>query len=246
MSPTIHADEPAEELEDVRTGRLPDRYSYRMQDVLLEKLRPLLVDGIRILDVGAGRAPTIAPEDRPAGCEYVGLDISAEELDSAPPGAYDRAVVADISTPNDELRDFDLILSWQVLEHVPDLQKALANLGRMLRPGGTLLAQTSASYAAFALLARVVPHRLRVRAMARYLGHKEEQKFPTRYDRCTERSIRAMLTGWSSVEIVPYYRAAPYFGMARPVQRLYLVYENAVAVRNLTGLATHYLIVARR
>jgi hypothetical protein len=82
--------------------------------------------------------------------------------------------------------------------------------------------------------------------MARYLGHKEEQKFPTRYDRCTERSIRSMLAAWSSVEIVPYYRAAPYFGMARPVQRLYLVYENAVARRNVTALATHYLIIAHR
>jgi SAM-dependent methyltransferase len=246
MSPTIYADEPAEELPAVQAGRLPARYSYRMQDVLLEKLRPLLVEGVRILDVGAGRSPTIAPQDRPPGCEYVGLDISAEELAAAPPGAYDSGVVHDISTPYAELRDFDVILSWQVLEHVANLEAALTNFGAMLRPGGVLLAQTSGSYAAFSLLARVVPHRLRVYGMARLLGHREEQKFATRYDRCTDQAIRSILSGWASVEIVPFYRGAPYFGMARPLQRLYLVYEDAVATRNSTKLATHYLIVARR
>jgi SAM-dependent methyltransferase len=246
MSPTIYADEPAEELADVQAGRLPARYGSRMQDVLLEKLRPLLVDGVRILDVGAGRSPTIAPQDRPPGCEYVGLDISAQELESAPSGAYDSSVVHDISSPYAGLRDFDLVLSWQVLEHVSDLNRTLANLGEMLRPGGVLLAQTSGSYAAFALLARVMPHRLRVYAMARFLGHREEQKFPTSYDRCTEKAIRAMLSGWASVEIVPHYRGAPYFGMVRQLQRVYLVYENTVARRHATNLATHYLIIARR
>jgi SAM-dependent methyltransferase len=246
MSPTIYVDEPAEELPDVQAGRLPDRYGYRMQDVLLERLRPLLVEGVRILDVGAGRAPTIAPEDRPPGTVYVGLDISAEELDSAPPGAYDRTVVHDISTPSAELRDFDLILSWQVLEHVPNLATALANLGSMLRPGGVLLAQTSGSYAAFAVLARVVPHKLRVWAMARFLGHQQEQKFPTRFDRCTEKAIRGMLAGWSSTEIVSHYRGAPYFSMSRPLQRCYLLYEDAIARRDAGNLATHYLIIARR
>jgi SAM-dependent methyltransferase len=246
MSPTIYADEPAQELPDVRAGRLPDRYSYRMQDVLLERLAPLLVDGVRILDVGAGRSPTIPPEDRPAGCVYVGTDISAEELDSAPPGAYDETVVQDISASAGELRDFDLVLSWQVLEHVPNLAQALANLGSTLRPGGVLLAQTSGSYAAFSVLAKVMPHRLRVRVMARLLGHREEEKFPTRYDRCTAKAIRSMLSGWSSLDIVPFYRGAPYFGMSRALQRLYLVYEDAVARRNAVNLATHYLIVARR
>jgi SAM-dependent methyltransferase len=246
MSPTIYADEPPQELADVSAGRLPDRYGYRMQDVLLERLRPLLVDGVRILDVGGGRSPTIAPEDRPAGCTYVGLDVSADELTSAPPGAYDGAVVHDVSTPHPELRDFDLILSWQVLEHVSELHRALDNLRLMLRPGGVLLAQLSGANAAFALLARVMPHRLRVYAMARFLGHPGELKFPTRYDRCTDRAMRGMLADWAAVEIVPFYRGAPYFAVARPLQSLYLHYEDAVARRHLVNLATHYLIVAQR
>lgn len=244
MSPTIDQ-APPDELDDVRSGRLPARYGYRMQDVFLERLRPLLVPGVSILDVGAGRSPTLAPADRPADCRYLGLDISGAELDAAGPDAYDGAYVHDIVDPLDGLTDLDVIISWQVLEHVSSLPHALANLHRLLRPGGTLLAQLSGSFAAFALAARVIPHRLRVKAMARYLGHAEEQKFPTHFDHCHARALRRLLSDWDSSELVPFYRGAPYFSFSRPLQRLYLGYENFIESRSVNDLATHYLIIAR-
>lgn len=244
MSPTIDQ-APPEELADVEAGHLPARYGYRMQDVFLKRLRPLLVEGVTILDVGAGRSPTLAPADRPRGCRYLGLDISAEELQAAGPDAYDETYVHDISEPLGAIRDVDVIISWQVLEHVESLPRAFSNLRQMLRPGGTLLAQLSGSYAAFALAARVMPHRLRVRVMARYLGHAEELKFPTHYDHCTARAITKLLCDWESSEIVPFFRGAPYFSMSRPLQRLYLRYEDFIASRQWNSLATHYLVVAR-
>jgi SAM-dependent methyltransferase len=244
VSPTIDQ-APPEELDDVRAGRLPPRYGYRMQDVFLEHLRPLLVPGVQILDVGAGRSPTLALADRPAGCRYLGLDISGQELAAAAEGSYDATYVHDVVAPLPELRDLDLVLSWQVLEHVSSLPQALANLRTMLRPGGTLLAQMSGSFAAFALAARVIPHRLRVKAMARYLGHGEELKFPTHYNRCNAGSIAKLLDDWESSEVVSYFRGAPYFSMSRPLQRLYLRYENLIESRSVDVLATHYLIVAR-
>jgi SAM-dependent methyltransferase len=216
-----------------------------MQDVFLEHLRPLLVPGVSILDVGAGRSPTLSPGDRPEGCRYLGLDVSGEELDAAPPGAYNETYVHDIVEPLDELSDLDVIISWQVLEHVSSLPLALTSLRGILRPGGTLLAQLSGSFAAFALAARVIPHRLRVKAMSRYLGHAEEQKFPTHYDHCHARAIRGMLRGWESSELIPFFRGAPYFSFSRPLQRLYVGYENLIESRSMESLATHYLIIAR-
>jgi 2-polyprenyl-6-hydroxyphenyl methylase/3-demethylubiquinone-9 3-methyltransferase len=245
VSPTIDQ-APPEELEDVRAGRLPARYGYRMQDVFLERLRPLLTPGVTILDVGAGRAPTLAPPDRPADCRYLGLDISAAELEAAGDDAYDAGYVHDIIEPLPEVGDVDVIISWQVLEHVSSLPRALANLRDILRPGGTLLAQTSGSFAAFAVAARVMPHQLRVKVMARYLGHHEEEKFPTSYDHCTARALRKLLGDWESSELVPFYRGAPYFSMSRPLQRLYLGYEDLIAARGWENLATHYLIAAQK
>jgi SAM-dependent methyltransferase len=245
VSPTIDQ-APPQELEDVRAGRLPDRYGYRMQDVFLERLTPLLVEGVTILDVGAGRSPTLAPADRPAGCRYIGLDISAEELDAAGDDAYDESYVHDIVEPFEQPRGVDVIISWQVLEHVASMPRALANLHAALRPGGTLLAQTSGSFAAFAIAARVMPHRMRVALMARHLGHAEEEKFPTEYDHCTAGALRKLLSSWGSSEIVAFYRGATYFSMSRPLQRLYLRYEDFISSRSWDGLATHYLIVAQK
>jgi SAM-dependent methyltransferase len=244
LSPTID-DAPPEELEDVRAGRLPERYGQRMQDVMLARLAPLLVEGVTILDVGAGRSPTLGPQRRPPDCTYLGLDICAAELAAAVPGSYDRVYEHDIATPLPGLCEVDLIISWQVLEHVSSLPAALCNLRAMLREGGTLLAQLSGSFALFALAARAMPHRLRVRAMERWLGHAEELKFPTRYDHCHARALRRALRVFGDFELVCFYRGAPYLAFSRPLQRLYLRYEDLIAARGVEDLATHYLIVAR-
>jgi SAM-dependent methyltransferase len=217
-----------------------------MQDVFFQHVRPLLNPEIAILDVGAGRSPIIAPEHRPRGCRYVGLDLSERELQSAAPEAYDRTIAHDITRPLGSDEQFDVVLSWQVLEHVKPIDHALANLREVLRPGGTMLAQLSGSFSAFALLARIVPHRVRVWAMARFLGHAEDKKFPTHYDRCWATALERMCASWSSVTLLPFYRGAVYFGMFRPLQRLYLGYESAVARREARNLATHYLLIARR
>ena len=217
-----------------------------MQDVFFEHARPLLKPDMSILDVGSGRSPSVAAEDRPPGCRYVGLDISEHELRSAAPGAYDRTVTHDITRPLPTKEQYDLVLSWQVLEHVKPLDQAFESLRAVLRPGGTLLAQLSATFSAFALIARVVPHRARVWAMARYLGAAEEEKFPTHYDHCWASAIERMCAPWASVTLLPFYRGAGYFGMFEPMQRAYLGYESAVARREVRNLATHYLVIAKR
>jgi SAM-dependent methyltransferase len=246
MSPTIEAGAEAQELPLVRAGKLPPRYAEPMQEELLRRVQPLLVPDMTILDVGAGRYPTLAPGDRPGGCRYVGLDIESDELDAAAPGAYDEGVVADITKPLHRDGEFDLILSWQVLEHVSPLADALENLRVTLRPGGTLLAQLTGSNAAFALGGRLVPPKARVWLATHVLGHADEEKFETRYDRSSYKVLQRLLRAWSAVEIVPFYRGAPYFGFWRPVQRAYLAYESAIERRHVKNLATHYLIVATR
>jgi SAM-dependent methyltransferase len=246
MSPTIDPGAPAEERPLVESGLLPERYAHPMQEEFFARARPFLVPDIAVLDVGAGRHPTIAPADRPRGCRYVGLDIEAEEIEAAGPDAYDESIVGDITVPTGRANEFDLVLSWQVLEHVSPLEAAFENLRASLRPGGTMLAQLTGSNAGFAVLGRLMPHALRVRIATRLLGHEEEEKFPTRYDRSSHRSLERMLGAWAAVEIVPFYRGAPYFGFWRPLQRAYLAYESAIERRRRRDLATHYLVVATR
>ncbi len=226
--------------------RLPARYRPTMQGVLLERLGPLLRPGLRIADVGGGRHPVLAPECRPPGCRYVGTDVDRSELEAAPPAAYDALLVYDITRPPPVSEEFDVVVSWQVLEHVRPLEAALANLRALLVPGGTMLAQLSGSFAIFALAARMLPHRARVLAMAQLLGHGTVEKFPTYYDRCYARALLRMLAPWSAATILPYYRGARYLDFSPALRRAYLVYESTAAERGWHDLATHYLIVATR
>lgn len=61
-----------------------------------------------------------------------GIDYLSGDLFD--PGAMERIDITDIRFPDDS---FDLILCSHVLEHVPDDRKAISELFRVLKPGGT-------------------------------------------------------------------------------------------------------------
>jgi SAM-dependent methyltransferase len=199
--------------------------------------------GIRVLDIGSGRRPTIPHAWRPSNTYYVGLDVSAEELAVAASRSYDEVIVGDVASPIADIAGhFDLIVSWQVLEHVDDLKAALDNMKSYLRPGGRMVSLLSGSYAAFAIIARITPYWLRARAMDKLLHLDPDTKFPTRYDKCYYQALDHTLSSWSRHEILPLYRGDVYFTFYRPLEQLYLFYENWTYRSGRSNLATHYLI----
>lgn len=212
------------------------------------RLQPLLRPGMSILDLGPGPRPTLLPGDRPPGCRYVALDRSARELGRAPAGSYHETVVADLGGPPvDALRDsFDLVLSWQVLEHVRRMDRALENARLALRPGGTFLAQLSGGRSLFALANRALPHGVAVVVLERLLDRPHGSVFPAPYDRCTASGLTELLSSWSSAQVVPRYTGAAYFRFFRPLQAAYLVYEEWLRRGDHRDLATHYVIQAVR
>jgi SAM-dependent methyltransferase len=237
----------AYERAQVAAGRLPQRYGEPWFDLFAERVDAALRPGMAILDVGSGRDPVLDPAERPAGCEYAGLDVSRSELAAAPAGAYDEAICADIAQPQAALLGrFDLIVSWQVLEHVRPLAASLELMRSYLGPGGRLVAQLSGGLSVFALAGRCMPHALTRVLMVELLGAQEHQTFPTHYDRCRYSALTAMLGEWSEHEIVPRYRGAGYLRFARSLERAYLRYENWIVRRGIAELATHYLIEAVR
>jgi len=229
-----------------RALRLPDRYFDVWREPFHERLRAVLAPGAVVLDAGSGRSPAVPTDLRPANCYYVGLDVSAEELALAPSDAYDDVVVADLLALDPTLYEtFDVVVSWQVLEHVRSLPVALDTIQRYLKPGGYLVAQLSGRWAAFAVLNRMVPHSLGARIMRRFLKREPDTVFRAYYDHATMSGIAGALDAWRDVEIIPRYRGGTYFAPLPIAQRLYFADEEWAQERH-ANLATHYLVVAKK
>jgi ubiquinone/menaquinone biosynthesis C-methylase UbiE len=116
-------------------------------DFVLER-RVELIDamgpfrGGRLLDVGCGNgAQTLRLLDR--FDEVVAIDVVPEHLETLsanlPPGARCRTVLYDGGRMPFADASFDAVLSIETLEHVADEDRTLAEMHRVLVPGGTLV-----------------------------------------------------------------------------------------------------------
>jgi SAM-dependent methyltransferase len=234
-------------MRDALQGRLPPRYDDFWRGPFVAELDGVLRPGIQILDIGSGADPTLAPEERPPGSHYVGLDISLEELNRAPAGSYDETHVSDVRKRVPELSErFDVIVSFQVLEHVKPLDVAIANVRSYLRPGGLMVHRLSGGRSVFSLLNRAVPERAALWLEVRLRDREPDSVFPATYDRCTYTGLERMLEGFSSHRIVPQYTGALYFEFLRPLQALYLAFEEWTWRRGKRDLASYYVLSARR
>jgi SAM-dependent methyltransferase len=227
-------------------GLLPDRYRQPWAERFDELIEPALKSGISVLDVGSGREPVLALEARPR-LTYVGLDVSSEEIEQAPARAYDEVVIRALGDPDPDLCErFDLIVSWQVFEHVPDMTAAIHNMRRYLKPGGRLVALFSGRYSPMALLNRGMSPSFAKRLNHSLLGREPDSMFIAHYDRCYASAVRTAFRDWTSVQLEPRWEAAAYFDFAMPVFQTYLAIENRMADAGWEDLATHYFLSADR
>jgi SAM-dependent methyltransferase len=101
------------------------------------------IDGAprRVLDVGCGRGE-FAERLSAAGAEVVALDQSEQMVELTRARGVD-ARVGDVQGLPFENGAFDVVVANFMLYHVPDLDRAFAEIVRVLRPGGRLIAATN-------------------------------------------------------------------------------------------------------
>jgi SAM-dependent methyltransferase len=207
-----------------------------------------LHSGLVIYDIGGGARPCVdVPTKRLLEIKLVGLDIDNEQFAKAPPGLYDRAIVADIGTYR-ERHVADLVVCKSTLEHVRDTEAAFATMARLLKPGGTLLVFAPSRNALYARLNLLLPERLKRRLLSALMPDQADHLgFPARYDHCTPRDFRrfADRQGLKIEELRPYYISS-YFSVVFPVYLLWRAWIVAYRAMAREHAAETFVLIARK
>lgn len=152
-----------------------------------------------ILEVGCGRGGQVDTENGPGwqdlrgpGRHVVGIDVD--------PAASENPIIDEFFLIGDDQRwpvadgVVDLAVSDWVLEHVEDPPAFVAELARVLRPGGVFLARTVSRNSPLSIGARLVPNRAHPRVLSVVQPNRlEKDVFPTAYRMNTRPQLHALL-----------------------------------------------------
>lgn len=157
------------------------------------------------LGCGDGKLMRILVQAAQKPTPLVGVDPDPlEASDAQASGVYQRVHVAPGDRVPEPGASFDFVFSNSVLEHIAELDPVIAEVARLLRPGGTFLFTVPGSGFHDCLAGPLLPGRDR----ARYLEHIDRRCAHVRY--WNEAQWREALAahGLEIVRAVPYLSAA--------------------------------------
>ncbi len=109
------------------------------EDAVFEAIRDAKPE--RFLDAGCGMGELAERVQRELGATVKAIDISPRMVELTRARGVD-AEVADLQELPFEAASFGCVAANWVLHHVPDLDRGISELARVLRPGGRLVAAT--------------------------------------------------------------------------------------------------------
>jgi SAM-dependent methyltransferase len=200
--------------------------------------------GARILEVGAGPSNPTSAFLATLG-ELHGIDVSDEVFGNTYLRKSDLIVGDRYPVPDET---FDLVVSNYVVEHVANPREHLAEIRRVLKPGGRYVFRTPNLVHYVAIVSRFTPHRFHLFAANRLraLGPEEHDPWPTVYAMNTPVAVRrhARAAGME-VRRLDMVEKEPSYGMvAKPLFLAFMAYERLVnATDRLSGLRANMFAV---
>jgi len=179
-----------------------------------------------LLDVGAGRGCKKHFDFRKEFSWVAGCDVSSDVHEN-PYLSYalvikdGRMLFAD--------RQFDVVFSSSVIEHVDDIDKHFEEIKRVLKPGGVFVAKTPNKRHYVALIASCTPdwfHEM----VNRWRGRATRDTFPTHYRCNTPHMIEQSLErhGFSQITVETIEGRPEYCRIFSPLYLLGACYERLV------------------
>jgi SAM-dependent methyltransferase len=161
-----------------RTGRREETVYDSEQEASLAYVREILRAHLR------GR-PILVYEAGGGSVSYVGvdgLDVAAttvtdiDERQLAENTYADEKILGDLQSVELGRDRFDLVISYNVIEHIPDAEAALERMLPVVRPGGLLVIGAPVPLSINGLAARFTPHWFHVAVCKYLLGWKNAGK----------------------------------------------------------------------
>ena len=221
------------------TDALFERYYYARPSfrpgtpLFHDMCRRHIPDRARVLEIGPGRSNSTT-SFLSSFTTVIGVDISEEaRLNSALSDSY----IYDGKSLPFAGACFDACVSNYVAEHLTSPEEHLAEIARVLRPGGVYCLRTPNMRHYIPLISRCLPHRLHLRwanPMRRLEGDVADP-FPTHYRLNTGRSLRnySRRAGLEPIQIT-YVEAEPTYGRCHPLLFYpMMLYERLVNTSNL-------------
>jgi len=115
----------------------------------------------RVLDIGTSTGTNLRMLRDLGFTDVTGLDFSAEAIAYCASKGLGDVRQGDICAMPFEDASFDLVLATDIIEHVDDDETALAEIARVLKPGGAVLVTVPAFKMIWGLQDRVSQHKRR-------------------------------------------------------------------------------------
>lgn len=183
----------------------------------------------RILEVGCGWGELAGMLAEATGAEVVAIDLSPRMVELA----RERGVAAELADVQDlpfEDESFDVAVAAWMLYHVPNLERGVAELARVLRPGGRLVAVTNS-----------VRHLIELRELVgggpstlRFSRKSGEELLSASFTRVSRIDVDGTLEFADRAEVEEYVRAS--ISMSPFVANLPTVVEEPLVVRRANSI----------
>lgn len=167
-----------------------------------ERLRALQVDAIQalaepgraleILEAGCGRKWQLKLPDTRYRLTGIDMDAKALQHRITVQKDLDEGIEGDLRTHDFQDRQFDVIYSAFVLEHIVDAESVMRRFTTWLRPGGLMILAIPDPDSVQGFVTRVTPHGLHVFYYRKLYGSKDAGKpgfgpYKTYYERVVSR-----------------------------------------------------------